>query len=102
MCTELAPGEACKCRASHLTKPRVTLSVRKLSPPPLGPIAVHPSYHHIIETLQLAPNGEGRVLLTDKVTLGLVRWAGPTLPGFTRGQLSAHAGLCNECVLDSW
>jgi len=46
--------------------------------------------------------GEGRVLLTNKVTLGLVGWAGPTFyqasPG---GWISSHVGLCNECALDS-
>ena len=44
-----------------------------------GPLCCH------IETPQLAPNGEGRVLLTNKMTLGLVGWAGPTFTGLHQG-----------------
>ena len=32
--------------------------------------------------------GEGRVLLTNKVTLGLVMWAGPTFTGLHQGASS--------------
>src|SRR5882724_5728083 len=36
------------------------------------------------------PMGEGRVLLSNKVTLGLVRWAGPTFTGLHQGAGSVH------------
>jgi len=61
-----------------------------------------PPYHHHFETLRSAPKwGRGGFFwLTGDPGLG---WVGR--PRFTRlspgGRLSLHAGLCNECTLDS-
>ena len=61
--------------------------------------SVCPQYCCHIETPQSAPMGRGRVLLTIKVTPGLVGWASPTFTGLHQGAGSVcmWAYVMNAC-----